>query len=182
MLIEEENLSETKEPSNGVVNNQKTKEISKEFQSTEDMINKSTEIENKITSTELINFYFNALESSNQLLEKNKITEKNFEKIQKTIEEFSQEVTKLTKVTEVQKERNEDRKTIEAYKDSWDNMNIFIKTMLNKLNAVTISTNNNSNSKNTKTEIKKESSIFTYVVISSVSALILIILLKKIFF
>jgi len=179
-LISDDTL-EDKENSE-LVNNEKTKALSKDFQSTEEIINKNLEIESRITSTELINFYFNTLESTNQLLEKNRLTEKNFEKVQKTIEAFSEEVKKLTDVIEKQKSQNEDRKTIDAYKDSWDNINIFIKTMLNKLNAVTISTNNNVGIKNGKKEQKNDTSLFTIIAVISSVLLAVAVVIKNIFF
>lgn len=179
--ITEENIEELEELEEKF--NSKTREISENFTSVEEMLNENLEIEEKITSTELIKFYFNALESTNILLEKNKITEKSLEKTTKILNSVQESIEKLEETTKIHKEQNEDKKTIEAYKESWDNMNLFIKSMINKLNAVTIKPNDSLNKEKEKLlNTKKETPISTYIIVFSIIILAFTLLIKKIFF
>lgn len=164
------------------VNNSETLKIADKFVSTEELLNQNIEIENKITSTELINFYFEALVQTNKLVERNNGVETNISKINDTLVKITTEIKNLNEVTEKQKTENRSQETIVAYKESWDNMQSFVKTLLTKLNNVTIQPKTLNNMASSQKKEEKKDDTLKVTMLSFAIIGVVIIGLYKLFF
>jgi len=153
-------------------NNSKTEELSKNFESTEELINKNKEIEEKLTSTSLIEFYLNAVQTQNELISSKDKIEKDFDRINNAVETLNSAIFNITGIVDKQKEENKYKETIDTMSESFDTLKTFGNKLVNKLNNVTIiSKTNTSNTNKVIFEEEKEKdyiSIMVYVIIIAV--------------